>query len=365
MTLQVRHPDADLTDALAEQVRAAAAEHRPLRIVGGDTKAFYGRPVMGEPLHLAGHRGVIACEPAELVLTARAGTPLAEIETLLAAHGQQLVAAHGQQLGFEPPIFGAASTLGGVVAAGLAGARRPFAGGVRDFVLGATVLDGQGRVLRFGGPVFKNVAGFDAFRPMAGALGSLGVILDVSLRVVPRPRRERARVFDMAEAEARAWLTTRMRAPTPLSGAFHDGTRLHLRLSGGEAGVEAAARDLGGEAETLDVWDDLRTWAPPRTDDRPMWRVTLPRTAGPFAEGETVAWDWAGAQRWVRADVAPERIWRAAAEAGGHAALFRGAGPGQEVFQPLPAPLMALHRRLKAAFDPAGVLNPGRMYAEL
>jgi glycolate oxidase FAD binding subunit len=348
----------DLTDALAEQVRIAAANRTPLRIVGGDTKAFYGRAIAGEPLDLAGHRGIIACEPTELVLTARAGTPLGEIEDRLAQHGQRL--------GFEPPHFGPASTIGGVVAAGLAGARRPFAGAVRDFVLGATVLDGRGEVLKFGGQVFKNVAGFDAFRLMAGALGGLGVILDVSLRVAPMPQREIGLALEMNSEAARQWLTRTLGGATPISGAFHDGEQLHLRLSGGAAGVDGLARELGGRDEALSFWENLQAFRHPAfDDDGPLWRVTLPQTAGPFALGETIAWDWAGALRWVRSDAEPAAIWRAAAEAHGHATLWRGAAPGDDVFQPLPAPLLALHQRLKAAFDPAGVLNPGRMYGAL
>jgi len=170
----------------------------------------------------------------------------------------------------------------------------------------------------------------------------------------------------MASEPARRWLIERMGRASPLSGAFHDGSRLHLRLSGGEAGLEGAVRDFGGESEPLTFWDELRGFRHPAfADDAPLWRLSLPRTAGPFAAGETLAWDWAGAQRWVRSDAAAEAIWRAAAALGGHATLFRGALDGEAVFQPLPAPLLALHRRLKAAFDPAGVLNPGRMYEAL
>ncbi len=352
----------DLTDALAEQVRRAAAAHTPLRIVGGDTKAFYGRCVGGEPLSLAGHRGIVGYDPNELVITARGGTRLSEIEATLGAHGQRLA--------FEPPRFGAASTLGGVVAAGLAGPRRPFAGAVRDCVLGATILDGGGRRLRFGGQVFKNVAGFDLFRLQAGALGCLGVILEVSLRVTPSPRRELGLALEMDQAAARAWLTEQMRRAGPLSGAFHDGARLHLRLSGGEAGVAAAARELGGEAEALAFWDQVRDHAHPAlAGDAPLWRVVLPQTAPIPALGDVIAWDWAGAQIWLRCEAPADRIWQAAAAAGGHATRFSGAqvdAPSDpEVFQPLAPSMLALHQRLKLALDPAGVLNPSRMYGAL
>ena len=339
-------------------MRRAAAARTPLRIVGGDTKAFYGRRTDGEPLSLAGHRGILAYDPSELVVVARAGTPVAEIEASL---GQ-----HGQRLAFEPPRLGAASTIGGVVAAGLSGPRRPFAGAVRDCVLGATILDGRGQTLRFGGQVFKNVAGFDAFRLMAGALGALGVILEVSLRVAPAPRREAAAALEMGSASARAWLAETMRRPSALSGAFHDGARLHLRLSGGEAGVEGALAELGGEAEGPGFWDDVRDfrqlWL---AGDAPLWRLSLPQTSPIPGVGETLAWDWAGSQVWMGSGAPSAGIWDAAAAAGGHATLFRGAGVGEEVFQPLAPAMLALQQRLKAAMDPAGVLNPGRMYGAL
>jgi glycolate oxidase FAD binding subunit len=344
--------------ALADRVRTAAAAKTPLRIVGGNTKAFYGRQITGEALSLAGHCGIIDYDPSELVVVARAGTPLAEIEARLAERGQRLA--------FEPPRLGPASTIGGVVAAGLSGPKRPFGGAVRDCVLGATILDGRGQVLRFGGQVFKNVAGFDAFRLQAGALGCLGVILEVSLRVSPDPRREVALALEAGSEAARRRVCELMGRPTPLSGAFHDGSRLHLRLSGGEAGVAALAAELGGEEEPLSFWDQVRDFTHPAlAGDGPLWRLSLPQTAPIPAVGDIAAWDWAGSQVWLRSDRPAAEIWDTAAGAGGHATLFRGAAPGSEVFQPLALALLALHQRLKVAFDPAGVLNPGRMYEAL
>jgi glycolate oxidase FAD binding subunit len=349
--------DADETGRLAEAVRAASAEGRALRIVGGDTKAFYGRRTAGEPLAVAGHRGVIAYEPSELVITARAGTPIAEIDALLAAERQKLA--------FEPPILGPASTLGGVIAAGFSGPARPFAGAVRDAVLGVTVLNGKGEALRLGGTVFKNVAGFDGFRLMAGALGCLGVLLDVSLRVAPAAAAEASLSLETPWPGAQALLTNLMRRPLPLSGAAHDGGRLHLRFSGPAASVAAAAAEIGGEATPAGFWDDLRHRRLPLLAIPRLWRLAIPRTApldeppGPWLR------DWAGGEIWLAGE-APAAAVRAFAEAaGGHATLYRGAGPEEAVFTPLPAPLLALHRRLKAAFDPAGVFNPGRMYEGL
>jgi len=350
-------PAADLAGALADQIRAAAAAARPLRIVGGDTKAFYGRAVEGEVLALAGHAGVTDYKPSELVITARAGTLLSEIEALLDANGQMLA--------FEPPSTGPASTIGGVVAAGLSGPRRPFAGAVRDFVLGATILDGRGRRLRFGGTVFKNVAGFDAFRLMAGALGSLGVITEVSLRVTPKPRAEAAIAFDMGWSEAQGRIAALMRRPLPLSAAAHHQGRLHLRLSGPEAAVAAARAELGGEADEDGFWDAVRHMTlPVFAPAAGLWRLSLPPMARLDLPGEMFI-DWGGAQRWLAADAPADAVRIAAATAGGHATLFFGQGPAEAPFAPLPPAVHALHRRLKAALDPAGILNPGRLYRDL
>ena len=345
-------PGSDLTESLAERVRAGG----PLRLQGGGTRAFYGRPVEGELLSLAAHRGVVDYDPSELVITARAGTPVSEIETLLAGETQMLA--------FEPPLFGPAGTLGGAVATGLSGPRRPFVGPLRDYVLGARIMNPQGEVLRFGGTVFKNVAGFDAFRLMAGSLGCFGPILDISLRVTPRPRAEQALVFEMAGEAARTWVTGLMGRPLPLSGAFHDGRHLHLRLSGGEAGVAATRAELGGEEEPLETWDAFRHMTHPVFEAPVLWRVSLPPT-GPAEGFETTAWDWAGGQRWLTADTVDPGVWARAAQLGGHATLFRGQAPNGEVFQPLTPGAFNLHRRVKAALDPAGIFNPGRMYEGL
>lgn len=342
----------DLTQDIAARVRAATAAKTPLRIAGAGTKAWYGREVAGAALDTTGHRGIVDYDPSELVITARAGTPLSEIEAAIAQHGQMLA--------FEPPAFG---TLGGAVATGLSGPRRPFTGAVRDYVLGVRVMDGRGDVLRFGGTVFKNVAGFDAFRLMAGAQGTLGVILDVSLRVTPKPRKETGLAFEMAQAPARDWVTQLMGRPLPLSGAFHDGARLHLRLSGGAAAVAAARAELGGEVEDLATWAALRDYAHPALTGLVLWRIALPQTAPlPELDGR-LAWDWGGGQVWLAAETVDAAVWAKAASVGGHATLMRGGK--DQVFQPLEPALFKLHQRIKAALDPAGIFNPGRMYEGL
>lgn len=347
----------DIAEVLADAVRDASAHRTPLRIVGGDTKAFYGRRTGGEVLDVSRHRGVVAHEPSELVVTARGGTPLAEIESLLAERGQMLA--------FEPLAFGEASTLGGAVSAGLAGPRRPFAGAVRDCILGVTVIDGRGRVLRFGGTVFKNVAGFDAFRLMAGAMGRLGVLLDISLRLAPTPRAARSLAFDVDWPAAQRRLIGLMRRALPLTGAAHNGDRLILRLEGGETAVAEAAAELGGEEAPPAFWDDLRRMRPVLLTEPRLWRLSVPRTA--VIDDLDGRWlmNWAGAERWLVSEEPAEAIRGVTRAVGGHATLFRGAREGEAVFDPLEAGLFALHQRLAAAFDPAGVLNPGRMYAEL
>ena len=347
----------DATEVLADQVRTAAQERRALRIVGGDTKCWYGRVPTGDALKVSAHNGIVDYDPSELVLTARAGTPILEIEGALAQNNQKL--------GFEPPIFGPASTIGGVIAAGLAVPSRPFTGAVRDHVLGARILDGRGQSLRFGGTVFKNVAGFDAFRLMCGAMGTLGVILDVSIRVMPRAEDSVSLSFQESWPEARLRLERLLGLPLPIDGAFHDGARLHLRLSGPRAGVQMAAAELGGESEDPLIWDRLRHMTLPPLQSPGLWRLSIPRTANPGdVQGEQLI-DWAGGQRWVSTTASPSRMTEIANASGGHASIFRRVHDDQDTFTSLPKSLFDLHKRLKSVFDPLGILNPGRLYRGL
>ena len=352
--------DADSSAALQQRVREAAARGEALRVTGGGTKDFYGRRTAGEPLAVGGHRGILEYEPTELVITARAGTPLAEIEAALA--GQH------QMLAFEPPHYGPGATLGGAIACGLSGPRRPYAGAVRDFVLGVKILTGRGEILHFGGQVMKNVAGYDLSRLMAGAMGTLGILLEVSLKVLPQPDEEITLARQSTEGEAIELMNRWAAQPLPLSAACYDGEVLHLRLSGTANGVRAARAQIGGEpvADSAEFWARLREQRHGFfTGDAPLWRVCVPPGAPPLPLAGKWLLDWGGAQRWLRGEDPPERIRRSAEQARGHALLFRGGDRDSEVFHPLPAPLLALHRRLKAAFDPQRILNPGRMYRDL
>lgn len=350
---------ADLTRDLQEAVRSACDRRTPLSIEGGGSKRFYGRPARGEPLAVAGHRGILMYEPAELVITARCGTPLSEIE--------QCLRERRQMLAFEPPHHGPGATLGGTIACGLAGPRRPYSGAVRDHLLGARCLSGDGRLLRFGGEVVKNVAGFDAFRLMAGALGTLGVLLDVSLKVAPLPEHELTLAFECGPKDALARLNDWHRLPLPISAGASDGTRFYVRLEGSVAGASDARRRLGGEelADGNAFWEAVREQRHPYfTDSDPLWRLSLPPATPPLSIVGRWFYDWSGAQRWLRTALPPKLIRETAARCGGHAQLFRGGEREGMVFHPLSPPLLELHKNLKQTFDPRGILNPQRMYRE-
>ncbi|MDT3678184.1 MAG: glycolate oxidase subunit GlcE [Burkholderiaceae bacterium] len=361
--------DSGVDRALAtvrEAIRAAAAGGRALRLVGGATKDFYGEAPAGEALDLRGLRGIVSYEPTELVLQARCGTPLAEVEDALAVHGQMLA--------FEPPAFGEGATIGGVVAAGLSGPRRASAGSARDFVLGATIVDAQARVLRFGGQVMKNVAGYDVSRVMCGSLGILGPIVDVSLKVVPRPMREASVRLALAADETIDALNRWCAEPLPISATCWREGEAWLRFSGATPAVDAALARFARERGATRIDDDeaAHRWRALREHEDSffegegaLWRLSLPSTARWLDLPGRVLVEWAGAQRWLRSDTDPSRI-RAACEAvGGTATLFRGGPRSVGVFHPLPEGNRRVHRELKRAFDPTGLFNRGRMYPDL
>lgn len=347
--------DTDNSAELAQQIKAASESSSPLCIHGGASKNFYGREPVGERLDVSSHQGVISYDPTELVIRVRAGTPLAEVEQLLAENAQMLT--------FEPPSFGGDATIGGAIAAGLAGPRRPWGGAPRDVLLGVTLLDGLGRQLSFGGQVMKNVAGYDAARLMAGALGTLGVLLDVSLKVLPKPLVEVTRVLELTDAEALGMMRRLAQQPLPLSGACVLDGRLYLRLSGNESGVAAWLDEIGGDEIGNDFWVDLNDQRLPFfADERPLWRLSLPPATPPMACEDTSLIDWAGAQRWVYSDHAAQAIREQVAVHEGHAMQFKGGDRQAEIFHPLDTVKRRLHQGLKEAFDPKGVLNPGRLY---
>lgn len=348
---------------MLDEFRARILERKPLRLKGGGSKDFHGGPLAGAVLQTGAYSGIVSYEPTELVVTARCGTPLAELESALAARRQFLAC--------EPPRFGA-GTVGGAVAAGLSGPRRASAGSLRDFVLGVKLMDGEGRVLKFGGEVIKNVAGFDVSRLMTGSLGTLGLILEVSLKVMPLPVGDATLRFEMPQDKAIDAMNRWAGQPLPLvAGSWQDGV-LTVQLSGARAAVASACQKLGGEtlaaAAATEFWTGLREQnAAFFAGDLPLWRFSVPSVATPLELPGEQLLEWGGAQRWLRSDADAEQMRQTAARAGGHATLFRG-GQGEQrsggVFSPLPAALMEVHRRLKQSFDPYGVFNPGRMYPE-
>ncbi|MFR0675225.1 glycolate oxidase subunit GlcE [Enterobacterales bacterium AW_CKDN230030176-1A_HGKHYDSX7] len=347
--------DRDASAALLAQVEQALAEGTPLQIQGSGSKAMLGEAVWGQVLDTRVHRGIVSYDPTELVLTARAGTPLAEVEAVLAAAGQRLP--------FEPPHLGDGATVGGMVAAGLSGPRRPWAGSVRDHVLGTRMISGHGTLLRFGGEVMKNVAGYDLSRLLTGSFGCLGVLTEVSLKVLPTPRACRSLTLPLRRAEALAQLAAWGQQPLPISAACHDGEALHLRLEGGEGSVASAADRLGGEPLEDGYWADLREqrlafFASPTT----LWRLALPSDSGELDLPGQHLLDWGGGQRWLTSDASAEDIRQTVARLGGHATRYRQGPAG---FHPLPEPLLRYHLSLKRQLDPKGIFNPGRLYAEL
>jgi glycolate oxidase FAD binding subunit len=345
----------DDSERLVEAVRVASAEGgMPLAIVGAGSKAFLGPAAQGAMLLTGEHRGVIDYSPEELVVTARSGTSLTELHHVLDEQRQMLP--------FEPPSFRGQGTLGGAIASGLAGPGRPWRGGVRDAMLGVEVVNGRGERLRFGGQVMKNVAGYDLSRLMAGAFGTLGLLLSVSVRVAPCPEIELTRVFDLDRDAALQWQLQLARQPEPVTATWHQGTQLYLRLSGSLAGVTAAARRLGGADDPDEgaLWAQVRDHAHETMRSSPLWRFSLP-AAAPYPFDADWLTEWGGRQRWAVLGLPAQKIWSIAAELGGHATCY-DAG---QAFQPLDDALMAYHRRLKQALDPDRVLNRGRLYPDL
>ncbi len=349
----------DNSKDIQQQVRAALASAQPLHICGGLSKMFYGNKPVGDRLDVSTHKGIISYEPTELVITARSGTTLYDIEC-------ELDAQH-QMLAFEPPDYTESATIGGTIACNASGPRRPFAGAARDFTLGCKIINGKAELLGFGGQVMKNVAGYDVSRLMVGALGTLGVIMDVSLKVLPKPETELTLVFTSSVIEslnsAQAW----QRLPLPISAISFDSEKMYVRVSGTEKAVNLAHNKLGGERlpDTNVFWQILNQH---KTDffksTKNLWRVSVPSNTPALPIAGEWFYDWGGAQRWVTTSASAESIRAAAQTAGGHATLYRG-DAGIEKFQALPAGLMKIHQQLKNAFDPHGLFNRGRLYRDM
>lgn len=366
----------ELTE-LCQQVLTARAAERPVHIRGGGTKLFYGEPCLSDAIHetaildISGYHGIINYQPSELVITARAGTLLSDIE--------QTLDEQGQMLAFEPPRFGAASTLGGCVSSGLSGPRRMAAGSLRDFVLGARLLDSAGTVLNFGGEVMKNVAGYDVSRLLAGSLGIFGALMEVSIKVAPKPFQERTLVLETTQSEALTLFNQWRSMPLPVSAtawyaegaAANAGFRghLHIRLSGSEPAVLNGVKRIGGtsvdESQARAFWDSLRDQTHSFFQARPLWRIAVPPHTPPLDAGPTLI-EWNGGQRWLSHVAAPAELRARVAGLGGHATLFRYDAPHADlpIFQPLEPGVRSITHRLKQELDPVGIFNPKRLFPD-
>ena len=356
--------NSDISQQLQQQIQRAFERATALRIVGGNSKEFYGRMVSGETLNVAGHRGILNYEPTELVITVRAGTQLNEIETLLDDNGQMLA--------FEPPAYGDAATIGGTIACNLSGPRRANAGAARDFLLGCKIINGKGEILSFGGEVMKNVAGYDVSRLMAGAMGTLGVLLEVSLKVLPKAEMETTQLLHYSCVSAFEKMHAWSQTPLPITATcFHDSV-LRVRLSGATKAVNAAVSSIGGESieNPEQYWQDLKEH---RLDffnsEKPLWRLSLasdielPALDAAHEENDFL-YEWGGALRWLKSDASAEMIQSIAADVDGQATLYRDRDR-QGLFQPLTPGLLRIHKNLKQAFDPGNILNPGKLYLDL
>lgn len=345
---------------IQDQIANAIEQHEPLKIVGGDSKAFLGRNIVGTSLEMSDYSGVINYEPTELYITVRAGTTLNEINNTLAKHGQMLV--------FEPPQVNAMTTIGGVVATGLSGPRRPYSGSVRDYVLGVHCINGLGKELTFGGQVMKNVAGYDLSRLMTGAYGTLGVILDISLKVMPLPEFELTCHQSLSLDDALAKMLELSALAIPLSASCYDGEALFIRLSGDEKVVKTSSKTIGMDVfeQARQFWNELRDYKSSIFNSKNnIWRLSVPVTSVLDVGNEPCLIEWGGGLYWLDSKRPAEEIFNLASAAGGNAMLFKGTDPQQEIFQPLTDGLLSLHKNLKNAFDPHGVLNPGKMYATI
>lgn len=343
---------------IKQQLAEAIDQKQALKIVGGDSKSFLGRVINGSPLCMAEYSGIIKYEPTELFITVKAGTLLSEINSALAAQGQMLA--------FEPAEINANTTIGGVVATGLSGPRRAYSGAVRDYVLGIRCINGLGKELRFGGEVMKNVAGYDLSRLMTGAYGTLGIILEVSLKVVPMPEFEMTYCIDMTLEKALEKMRDLSVKATPVSATCYDGKQLFIRLSGNKSTIAESAKRLGFDeyAQGDSFWRELRDYkASIFNTDKPIWRLSVPNTSTLELNDDTFLIEWGGGLYWLHSEREPKDIYDLASRAGGHAMLFNGGDRTKEIFQPLEEGLFNLHKGLKKAFDPYSILNPEKMYA--
>ena len=359
--MPVQNSQNDISAQLQNEVSQAHKSSANLMIKAGGSKDFYGRStsVPTTELNISQHRGVINYEPTELVITARAGTPLKIIE--------QVLAENRQMLAFEPPAFGNHATLGGTIACNLSGPRRAYSGAARDYTLGIKIINGKAEILSFGGEVMKNVAGYDVSRLMVGAMGTLGVILEASVKVVPQPEAEITLVQMLDITSALSKLHQWSALPLPISAScFYQG-HLYIRLSGTEKSLLTTKQKIGGERlSAADAfWHSIKEQSHDFFNkEQALWRLSTASNTPPLALADDTLYEWGGALRWFHSNQPPAVIRESNDKSHGHSTLFRSSAVRDEVFQKLPKHLLKLHQNLKHSFDPQGIFNIGRLYPE-
>jgi len=355
----------DITQHLIEAVKTAHDSASPIRVVAGNTKHFLGRETPSQQiLNIGEHTGIVSYQPIELVITVLGSTKLIEI--------QKVLDAHNQMLSFEPPLFNGQATIGGTLATNLSGPARPWSGSVRDMVLGVTLINGCGELLNFGGQVMKNVAGYDVSRMQAGAMGGLGIMTQISLKVMPKPEAEKTLTVALCEADAIVLMNKLTATPKPITAASWYQGQLHIRLRGAANSVEQCFKQWSREHgfsqvdEGATFWQSLREYQHDFfQSSQTVWRYSIKPTTTPLALAGDTLLDWSGAQRWVKGDFNNELLNGLAFGAGGSVTQWRGGERSTDTNFPLAKPMRQLQQRLKRSIDPRNILNPGRLYSWL
>lgn len=359
-------PNSDISSALQSSVKDAIDKQTPLFIHGGNSKLFYGNSVDAAPLDVSQHTGIISYDPTELCITVRAGTLLSDIEKILQAENQILP--------FEPPQYTANTTIGGALAAGISGPRRAYSGSVRDAILGVKIINGEGEIVNFGGQVMKNVAGYDLSRMMVRSQGTLGVILEASIRLLPKSKHEVTLSFNGDQAFALDYFESSRIQQLPITASAWFNEEAYLRLSGSEKSLENTSKDLHHSLDAKPIDNTKEFWADIRDHkhhffgrtDKPLWRLSLPPASDVIKQmNDNQFIEWGGAQRWVNTNTPANIIQSSANNRNGYATLFQGDIPETPCFPILDKTLMKFHKQLKDNMDPHGIFNPGRMYSGL
>ena len=352
----------DIKQQLIEQVRDAVNDKASMTVRAGGTKEWLGRLASTDRvIETASHSGIVSYQPVELVMTARAGTTISEIESVLEENNQMLAC--------EPPRFGGLATLGGSLAANVSGPGRPWYGSIRDHVLGVNLINGDAEYLRFGGQVMKNVAGYDLSRLQAGAMGGLGLMTEISLKVLPKPATTRTLKFAMGQAEAITRMNEMSGQPKPMTAAYWYNDELFIRLAGAASAVDATAASWGGDElepeQAKQVWSNLQDQDSDLYKADKVWRFSVRSNAAVFDLAGDALINWGGAERWYTNDLSLEEMASMAEAAGGQVSLYRGGDRSSEVMHPQTKPVQTLQQRIKHSIDPNGLLNPGRVFGWL